>query len=91
MVPFLNTAFSLTNVHAKWRIHWLLISSAPLLFHTTSIYDRLKRVCRVFCMFSGTTAEFGQSERSAPFVFVRSRLKSMYHLLTVVSDGAESE
>ena len=40
----LNTAFSFSNVHAKWWIHCLLISSAALLSHTTSIYDWLKRV-----------------------------------------------
>ena len=42
-------------------------------------------------MFSGTTAEFGQLERSASLVSVQPRLKSAYYLLTVVSDGAESE
>ena len=46
--PTLNTAFSLTNVHAKWWIHCLLISSTPLLTHTTSIYDRPKQVFGVF-------------------------------------------
>ena len=46
--PTLNTAFSLTNVHAKWWIHCLLISSTPLLSHTTSIYDWPKRVCGIF-------------------------------------------
>ena len=44
----LNTAFSLTNVHAKWWILYLLISSTPLLSHVTSIYDQSKRVCGVF-------------------------------------------
>ena len=33
--PTLNTAFSLTNVHAKWWILCLLISSSPLLSHAT--------------------------------------------------------
>ena len=37
MAFILNTDFSLTNVHAKWWIHCLLISSTPLLLHTTSI------------------------------------------------------
>ena len=49
--PTLNTAFSLTNVHAKWWIHCLLISSTPLLSHATSIYDWPKRVCGVFRCF----------------------------------------
>ena len=49
----LNTAFSLTNVHAKWWIHCLLISSTPLLSCATSIYDWLKRVCGVFWCFPG--------------------------------------
>ena len=42
-------------------------------------------------MFPGTNAEFGRHEHSSSFVFVRPCLKSEYHLLTVVSDGAESE
>ena len=50
-VSTLNTAFSLTNVHAKWWIHCLLISSTPLLSHATSIYDRPKRVCGGFGCF----------------------------------------
>ena len=44
-----------------------------------------------FLMFSGTTAEFEWPECSASFVSVRLCLKSAYHLLTIVSDGAESE
>ena len=44
-----------------------------------------------FLVFSGTTAKFGWPERSASFVFAQPCLKSAYHLLTVVSDGAESE
>ena len=49
--PTLNTAFSLTNVHAKWWIHYLLISSTPLLSHVTSIYNQPKRICGVFGVF----------------------------------------
>ena len=49
--PTLNTAFSLTNVHAKWWIHCLLISSTLLLSHATSIYDWPKWICRVFGVF----------------------------------------
>ena len=48
MTSTLNTAFSLTNVHAKWWIHCLLISSTPLLSHATSIYNQPKCVCGVF-------------------------------------------
>ena len=44
-----------------------------------------------FFMFSGTTSVFGRPERSASFVSVRPCLKSAYHHLTVVSDGAVSE
>ena len=51
--PTLNTAFSLTNMHAKWWIYCLLISSTPLLSHTNSICDWPKRVCGVFWCFSG--------------------------------------
>ena len=46
--PTVNTVFSLTNVHAKWWIHCLLISSVSLLSDGTSIYDWSKWVCRVF-------------------------------------------
>ena len=42
-----------------------------------------------FLLFSTTTAEFGRPERSESFVSVQLCLKSAYHLLTVVSDGAE--
>ena len=44
-----------------------------------------------FLVFSGTTAEIGQPECSASFVSVRPCLKLAYHLLTIVSDGAESK
>ena len=49
----LNTAFSLTNVHAKWWIHCLLISSTHSLSHATSIY------CCVFLCFPGQLPNFG--------------------------------
>ena len=77
----LNTAFSL------WWIHCLLISSTPLLSHATSIYDRPKWVL----VFFRTTDEFGWPECSASLVSVQPHLKSAYNLLTVVSDGPESE
>ena len=89
--PTLDTAFLWINVHAKWWIHCLLIFSTPLLSHTTSTYNRPKRVRGVFFMFSRTTAEFGRSKRSASFVSVRQRFKSAYHHFTVVSDGAEAK
>ena len=38
-----------------------------------------------FLVFSKTSAEFGWPERSASFLSVQPRLKSLYHLLTVVS------
>ena len=82
--PTLNTAFSLTNVHAKWWIHCHLIFSTPLLSHATSIYDQPKQVCRVFCCF-------GQPKCSVSFVSVWLHLKSVCHLLTVVSKGVESK
>ena len=49
--PTLNTAFSLTNVHAKWWIHCLLISPTPLISHATLIYDWPKWVWGVFWCF----------------------------------------
>ena len=49
--PILNIVFSLINVHAKWWIHCLLISSTLLLSRATSIYDQPKRVCGVFWCF----------------------------------------
>ena len=39
-------------------------------------------------MFSRTTAEFGQPERSASFVSLQLCLKSVYHILNDVSNGA---
>ena len=86
----LKIAFSLTNVHAKWWIHCLLIYSSPLLSHATLIYDRPKRVLRSFLVISRTTAEVGWPERSASFVSVLPRLKSAYHPLTIVCNGADS-
>ena len=50
-VSTLGTAFSLTNIHAKWWIHCLLISSTPLLSHATPIYNRPKRICDIFGVF----------------------------------------
>ena len=35
VAPTFNTAFSLTNLHAKWWIHCLLISLTSLLSHAT--------------------------------------------------------
>ena len=81
--PTLNTAFLLTNVHAKWWIHCLLIFSTPLLSHATSIYDWLKWVCGVLWCFPGQLPNLGD-----PSV---QHLKSAYHLLTIASDRAESE
>ena len=49
--PTLNTAFSLTNVHAKLGIHCLLISLTPLLSHATLIYEWAKWVFRGFGVF----------------------------------------
>ena len=58
-VPTLNTVFSLTNVHAKWWIHCLLVSSTPLLSQATSIYDRPKWVCGFFLCFPGQLPNLG--------------------------------
>ena len=74
--PSLNSAFSLTNVNAKWWIHCLLISSTTLLSHATSIYNWSKWVCEVFLVFSGTTADFGWLVHSASFLSVQLHLKS---------------
>ena len=51
--PTLNTAFSLTNFHAKCWIYCLLIYSTSLLSPATSIYDWPKRVWGgfFFCVF----------------------------------------
>ena len=57
--PTWDTAFSLTNVHAKWWLHCSLISVIHLLSHATSIYDRLKRVCGVFWCFPGQLPNLG--------------------------------
>ena len=42
-----------------------------------------------FLLFSRKTAEFAWPERSTSFVSVWPRLKSAYHLLTIVSNRAE--
>ena len=44
-----------------------------------------------FFVFSGTTAEFGWPEHLASFVSIQQCLKSAYHFLTIVFNGAESE
>ena len=44
-----------------------------------------------FLVFYRITAEFGWPQCSASFVSVRPRLKSAYHLITIVSNGAESK
>ena len=44
-------SFLLKDLHAKWWIHCLLMPSTLLLSHDTSIYNRLKRVYGVFCVF----------------------------------------
>ena len=59
MAPTLNTVFSLTDIHTKWWIHCLLISSTPLLSHATSIYGRPKWVCSVFWCFLGQLPNMG--------------------------------
>ena len=83
-------AFSLTNVHAKCWIHCLLISSTPLLSHATSIYDQPKRVCGAFWCFLGQLLNL--DDLSIQYhLCVQPHLKSAYHLLTAVSDRAESE
>ena len=41
-------------------------------------------------MFSGTSADFGRTERSASTVFVRTRLNSVYQSIIVNFPGAES-
>ena len=45
----------------------------------------------IFLVFSRTDAEFGWPERLVSLVSVRLRIKSAYYLLTVVSNGTESE
>ena len=57
--PTFNTAFLLTNGHAKWWIHFLLISSASLLSHATSIYSQPKWICCVFWCFPGQLPNLG--------------------------------
>ena len=89
--PTLNTAFSLTNIHAKWWIH---LPSDIFNFFAFSCNFNLRSVKTSlwsFLMFSTTTAKFGWPRYSASFMSVRPLLKSAYHLLTIVSDGAESK
>ena len=88
MVPTLNAAFSLTNVHVKWWIHCLLISQ--LLCYLTQLQFMIgQNEFWSFLVFSAITTEFGRPEHSASFEYIQLRFKSAYLLLTVVSDGAE--
>ena len=71
-----------------------MVNTLPSYIFNSSAISRnfnLRSTRTSFFMFSGTTAEFGRSESSASFVSVQMRLKSAYNLLTVVSNGAESE
>ena len=70
--PTLNTAFLLTNVHAKWWLDCQLISSTILLSHATSIYDRPKRVCGVFWCFPGELPNLGDWTFSYVYVCTTS-------------------
>ena len=75
---------------------WMVNTLPSDIFNSSAIsrnfnLQSAKTIFWRFLVFSGTTAEFGRPERSASFVSVRPRLKLAYHLLTVVSDGAESE
>ena len=59
VAPTFNTAFSLTNVHTKWWIYCILISSTLLRSYATSIYYWPKRVCGVFWCFPGQLPNLG--------------------------------
>ena len=87
LTPTVNTAFSLINVHAKWWIYCFLISSTPLL---TSIYNWPKWVCGLFWCFPGQLLNL-DNPSVQHHLSIRPCLKSAYHLLTVVSNGAGSE
>ena len=84
----LNTAFSLTNIHAKWWIHCFLISLIPPLSHTTLIYDQSNEFVEFFGVF-WDNCRIWATELSASFVSVWPCLKSAYNLSTIVSEGAE--
>ena len=71
--PTLNAVYSLTNVHAKWWIHCLLISSTLLLPCATSIYDRSKRVCGVFWCFPGHMPNLGEQEQNFSYIGHKNR------------------
>ena len=90
-VPTFNTAFSLTNVHAK------MMNTLPSdIFNSSAIscnfnLQSVKMSLWSFLVFSRTTAELGRPKCSASFVSIQLHLKSAYHLLTIVSDGTESK
>ena len=86
-VPTLSTAFSLTNVHSKWWIHCLLISSTPLLSHQLQFMIDQNLVRGVFGVFRDNC----QIWVTWVFSIICVCLKSAYHLLTIVSHRAESE
>ena len=87
--PTLNIAFSLTNIQ--------MMNTLPSDIFNYSAISRnfnlrsAKTNLWSFLVISRTTVEFGWPERSASFVSARPRLKTAYHILTVVSDRAESE
>ena len=84
VVATLNTAFSLTNVHAKCWIHCLPISSTPLLSYTTSIFNRPNEFVEFFGVFQDNCQIW--ATRVFSIICVWLCLKSAYHLLTVVFD-----
>ena len=88
--PTWKTAFSLTIVHIKVKTLLSDIFNSSAILHNFNL-PSAKRSLWSILVFSKTTAEFGQPECSASFVSVRPSLKSAYHLLTIVSDRAESE
>ena len=79
------------------KCSWKMVNTLPSdIFNSSSISCNFnlrsaKTNLSSFLVFSGTTADFGWWERSASFVSVQPRLKSVYHLLTVVFNGVESE
>ena len=58
---------------------------------TTSIYNWLKWVCAIFWCFPGQLPNLGNLSVQYHLCLYDQHLKSAYHLLTIISDGSESE
>ena len=82
-----------------WFSHWQILmqnEESTAFFNSSAIscnfnFWLAKVSWWSFQVFSRTTAKFGQPDHSTSIVSLQPHLKSPYHLLTIISDGAESK